>query len=118
MISELPISSANEFGVLEVTRTDVVAQHGRSYAAIKIARGNDGFYRYGLDLMYSYGGFGWSPHAADDGYATVNAATEAAIDELLRRWPKAFCSEPQSVREELSAMRSQAESHLRQPSLF
>lgn len=118
MSVELPISTANQCGVLVATRRDVVASRGRSYAAIKLARGEDGFYRYGLDLMYSYGGFGWSPHATDEGYATLNAATDAAIDELLRRWPKAFAQEPQGVHVELSEMRSQVESRLRQPSLF
>jgi len=68
--------------------------------------------------MYSYGGFGGPIRIDSKGYATLNAARMAALDELLRQWPKAWPSEPTSVHHELRLMRDQVESHLRQPSLF
>jgi hypothetical protein len=112
------ISTPNENGVLESGHREVIASHGRSYAAIDFALCEAGLYHYGLHLMYSYGGFCGPIRSEANGCATLADARTAALDELLRQFPTAWPSDPASVHEELRNLREQVESHLRQPSLF
>ena len=114
----LPISKPNEHGVLSDGTTETVSQCGRSVATIDFALAEDGLYRISVNISYGYGGF-CSPIFADSmAFATMAAARIAGLEELLRRWPSASPSDPQRVHDELSAMRQQVESRLRQPSLF
>jgi len=111
-------SQPNEHGVLPARQRGTLAQRGRSYAAITLALCDDGLYRYGLDVMYSLGGFGVPISATSQGFPTMDAARTAAIEYLLRHWHRPIPSDPASVRDELQALREQVEQHLRQPSLF
>lgn len=111
-------SIPNENGVLPAGHHETVARRDRSHASISFALCEDGLIRYGLDMMYSYGGF-TTPICSDQcGFRTLETARVAAIEELLRRWHQPFPSDPASVQAELRDLREQVESHLRQPSLF
>ena len=112
------VSHPNENGVLEAGQREIVARHGRGYAAIKIALCEDGMFRYGLDMNYSQGGFVCPITLADEGFSSVSEARLAAITALLRHWHSPFPSEPASVCDELRIMREHIEAHLAQPSLF
>lgn len=114
----MEISTPNENGVLSKGCEEVVARRGRSNAAVSIAHCDDGLYRQTVSLLYSYGGFCGPIRADDIGYATLDAARTAGLEELLRRWPRAFDGEPQSVHDELADLHGQVEAQLRQPSLF
>jgi hypothetical protein len=114
----MEISKPNRHGVLEVGHREIVASHGRSYAAVKVALCVDGQYRFGVQLTYSYGGFSGPISSNDEGYSTLAAARHAALEELLRCWHDPFPSEPATVHAELRAMRKQIENRLRQPSLL
>lgn len=114
----MEISKPNENGVLETGRREVVATYGRFYAAVEFARCEDGLYRFGIELHYSYGGFGTPIFDTAEGFATEAAARTAALEELLRKWHQPFPSDPASVHEELRILREQVERQLSQPSLF
>lgn len=114
----MEISKPNENGVLEAACRETVAVRGRSHAAVEFALAEDGLFRYSLHVMYSYGGFGGPIWFDQTGYSTLATARTAALQELLRKWPRAWESEPTSVHEELRELREQIESQLRQPSLF
>ncbi|VTR93381.1 unnamed protein product [Gemmata massiliana] len=108
----------NENGVYFDYRTETVAARGRARAEVRIAKCDDGLYRYSLDVRYSYGGFSGPIADHGDGYATHEQAKTAGIAELLERFPTAWGSEPQNVHAELQQLREQVEAQLRQPSLF
>jgi hypothetical protein len=112
------MKTPNEHGVYEPDSIEELARRARSYAAVRLCQCEDGRYRYALDMAYSYGGFCSPITAAGEGFGTCSAAREAGTQELLRRFPKAWASEPQSVHDELREMKSQIEQHIRQPSLF
>lgn len=114
----MQISKPNEHGVLEKTYAEEVARHGRAYAAIDFALCEDGVFRYSIDVMYSYGGVGGPIRDDGTSFATMTQARDAALEELLRRFPTAWESEPQSVHDELRILREQVDAQLRQPSLF
>jgi hypothetical protein len=114
----MEISTPNENGCLDIGCTEVVANLGRSSAEVNIALSEDGRYRYSVSVMYSYGGFGGPVTADGESFADIQAAKTAGMEELLRRWPKPFPTDPSSVHDELRLMREQIESQLRQPSLF
>ena len=114
----MDISTPNENGCLDVGCTEMVARLGRSSAEVNIALGEDGRYRYSVSVVYSYGGFGSPISAEDDGFADMQTSKTAGMEDLLRRWPKPFPTDPSSVHDELRLMREQIESLLRQPSLF
>ena len=109
---------ANEHGVCEAEITEELARRGRAYAAVKLCQCEDRLYRYALDMAYSYGGFCGPIFVQATGFASSSAAKEAATQELLRRFPKAWGSEPQSVHDELRELRAMIEAKFRQPSLF
>ncbi len=111
-------SEPNAHGVLEPGFREVVASRGRAFAAVTIALCDDGVYRFGVELHYAHGGFGFPIRLDGLGYATFDAARSAGIECLLRSWHTPFPSDPDSVRAELSDMRSQIEDRLRQPSLL
>lgn len=111
-------SSPNPHGVLEPAITETIARYGRSAAHIDFAYCEDRLYRYAIAVMYSYGGFCGPIRESGPGFSTLDAARHAALEELLHRWPEPFLSDPQSVHDELAAMRRQVESRVRQPSLF
>lgn len=111
-------SKPNANGVIEAGTREVLATRGRSFAAANFALCEDGLYRYGLDLMYSTGGFGFPIYAEGRAYSTLDAARTAALEQLLREWHTPFPSDADSVRTELADMRRQIEERLRQPSLF
>jgi hypothetical protein len=69
-------------------------------------------------VSYSYGGFCGPIFETDEGFSTYKAAKGAGIAELLKRFPKAWESEPQSVHQELREMKAQIERHFSQPTLF
>jgi hypothetical protein len=108
----------NKNGVYDAETTEELARCGRSYAAIRLCQCEDGRYRYALDMAHSYGGFCGPIFAAGEGYSTSGEATEAAIKELLQRFPKAWASEPQSVHAELRELKAQIERRFSQPTLF
>jgi len=108
----------NDCGALDAGLQEVVASRGRAYAAIRIAWCDDGLYRIGVEMHYSHGGFAFPISIHADGFATLDAARTAALEQLLRSWHQPFPSEPDSVRAELHEMRAQVEARLRQPSLF
>ncbi|MCK6484506.1 MAG: hypothetical protein HUU22_02115 [Phycisphaerae bacterium] len=111
-------SEPNDHGVLEPGHREFVATRGRAFAAVTIALCEDGLYRSGAELHYALGGFGFPITTHSPGYATLDAARMAGIECLLRAWHTPFPSDPDSVRAELSDMRSQIEDRLRQPSLL
>jgi hypothetical protein len=112
------MQTANDCGVYETENQEELARQGRAYAAVKICQCEDGLYRYGLDLMYSYGGFAYPISDRQNSFASYRAAKEAAIQKLLQRFPKPWPSDPQSVHDELRSMKAQIEQNFRQPSLF
>lgn len=114
----MEISKPNDNGVLPASNETIVARRGRSTASIRIALCDDGLYRQSVDLSYSYGGFCGPIHIDGIGYPTLAAATTAGLEEILRRWPTRFPSDPQSVQTELSELRRQIEDRLYQPQLF
>jgi hypothetical protein len=114
----MQVNHPNEHGVLPEGHREILASQGRSYAAISIALCANGHFRYGLDMMYSHGGFCFPICVDSDGFPTLAAARTAAIERMLRQWHTPFPSEPESVRVELRELRQQVESHLLQPSLF
>ena len=93
----------NENGVYQPQLTEELARRDRSYARVKICQCEDGLYRFALDMAYSYGGFCSLITASTEGYSSPNEAKEAAAQRLLRRFPKAWASEPRSVHDELHA---------------
>ena len=114
----MEISTPNEFGALTPGYRETVARHGRCFAAVNVARCEDGLYRCSTTLLYSYGGFSGPVFIDSPGFSTVAAAVDAGLAELLRRWHNPFASEPQSVHDELADMRRQIEARLRQPMLL
>jgi hypothetical protein len=101
----MQVSHPNEHGVPPEGHCEIVASRGRSYASIRIAVCVDGQFRYGLDVMYSHGGFCSPICANSDGYPTLAAARTAAIEQMLRQWHTPFPSEPESIRVELPEIR-------------
>lgn len=114
----MEISTPNEWGALKTTHEEIVARHGRYFAAVNIAYCEDGLYRQSPELQYSYGGFCGPASIDDPGFATIAEAINAGLEELLSRWHNPFPSEPQSAHDELNDLRQQIESRIRQPSLF
>ena len=108
----------NRRGWSEREITDELAKCGRSYAAVHLCQCEDGRYRYALDMIYSYGGFGGPISVQNEGYPTPREATDTAARELLRRFPTAWADEPQSVHDELRELKAQIEQRLSQPKLF
>lgn len=112
------VSRPNEHGVLPEGHREEVARHGRAYCAINLALCDDGLYRFGIEMMYSHGGFSTPIFADAEGYSSVDAARTAALNKLCERWYEPFPSDPASVREELRRMREQIEARLSQPLLL
>lgn len=111
-------SRPNEHGVLPKGHREEVARHGRAYCAINLTLCDDGLYRFGIEMMYSHGGFSTPIFAAADGYPDLNSARTAALTKLLERWHQPFRSDPASVHEELRRMREQIEAQINQPLLL
>jgi hypothetical protein len=109
---------ANENGVYEPEAIEELARRGRAHASIELCQCEDGLYRYALDMAYSYGGFGGPILAKAKGFDSCAAAKEAAKQEMLRHFPKAWASDPASVHDELRELRAMIEARCRQPSLF
>jgi hypothetical protein len=114
----MKISKPNEYGAMAAGAEEVVASRGIAQATLRIALCEDGLYRQSAGIRYSYGGFGGPVWMSSPGYLTVAEARTAGLEELLRQWPTAWQSEPQSVHDELADLRCQVEAQLRQPSLF
>jgi len=114
----MQISTANENGVLAEGYSETLASNGRSHAAVTIALCEDRLFRYGLQMMYSHGGFGVPITVDDDAFTSLASPRMAAIQALLHLWPQPFPSDPSSVHHELQCLREQVEGPLRQPSLF
>jgi hypothetical protein len=112
------ICVANEWDVIAGGTEEIVAQRGRSYAAVCVALCEDGLYRKSTSLQYSYGGHGGPIFLSTPGYVSFAEAKTAGMEELLRTWPSGNLHEPQSVLHELAEMREQISRQLRQPSLF
>jgi hypothetical protein len=112
------VCTTNEWGTLKGGTEEVVAQRGRSYAAIRVGLCEDGLYRMSTSLQYSYGGHGGPIFLSMPGYVSFAEARIAAMEELLRTWPKGNLHEPRSVLDELADLREQLAGQLRQPSLF
>ncbi len=107
----------NDYGAYTAETTYELARKERSYASVRVAQCRDGLYRFAIDLSYSYGGRCGPITDDGEGFATMLAAKEAGAAALLDGFPRGF-GDPQSVRSELAALRSQIEEGLRQPSLF
>jgi hypothetical protein len=112
------MKTPNENGVYDAETTEELARVGRSYVAVDLCQCEDGRYRYALDMQYSYGGFCGPIFGRGEGYASPREAVEAATRELLRRFPKAWASEPQSVHDELRELKAQIDQRFSQPTLF
>jgi hypothetical protein len=113
------MQQANEHGCYRSEITEELARRGRSYAAVKLCQcEKDGRYRYALDMQYSHGGFCGPISDNGKGYASPRDAVEAAACEFLRRFPKAWPSEPQSVHDELCELKGQIEQRYSEPMLF
>jgi hypothetical protein len=108
----------NEHGVCEAETVEELARRGRAYASIELCQCEDGLYRYALAMAYNYGGFCGPISITATGYASPSAAKEAATEDLLRRFPKPWASEPQSVHDELRELKAMIEGKFRQPCLF
>jgi len=108
----------NENGVYEPEIVAEVARRGRAYASVEIAECQDGLYRYALSMMYSTGGFGEPITDHGKGWNSAQAAKEAGIVDLLKRWPKGWPSDPQSMHDELREMKASVEAVFSQPTLF
>jgi hypothetical protein len=108
----------NENGILNEGHRETVARFGRAHATITIALCDDGLFRHGLEMMYSYGGFGFPIRVNDIGYSTMPEAQVAATERMLARMHRPSPSDPDSVHEELRQLTEQLECYLRQPSLF
>ena len=112
------MQKANEHGVCEAETVEELARLGRAYASVELCQCEDGLYRYALAMAYSYGGFCGPISAKGIGFDSPSAAKEAATQEMLRRFPKPWPSEPQSVHDELRELKAMIEAKFRQPSLF
>jgi hypothetical protein len=109
---------ANEHGINEADSIEEVARCGRSYVAVEICQCEDGLFRYGLDFMYSYGGFSNPISDGAEGFTSSSTAKDAGVKEILRRFPQYWPSEPQSVHDELRNIKAQIERNFCQLSLF
>lgn len=114
----MEISQKNENGVYEIAALEKVAERGRSYAEVRLARCDDGLIRYSVDLSYSYGGFSGPITDRTEGFQTEQLAIDAGVKELLRNWPARWASDPRSVHDELSDLKRQLENRIAQPFLF
>lgn len=114
----MDVSKPNRHGVLESGKRDIVARHGRAYAAVNIALCEDGYYRSGIELSYSQGGVLSPITMRSESHPTLEAAMTAAMEQLLRQWHTPFPSDPQAVRDELARLRRQIEDRLSQPMLL
>src|SRR5713226_3049379 len=112
------MQTANDCGVYEADNQEEIARQGRAYAAVTICQCADGLYRYGLALMYSYGGFTDPISDRQKGFASYSDAKDAGIQKLLQRFPQPWPSDPQSVHDELRSMKAHIEQNFRQPSLL
>jgi hypothetical protein len=112
------ICIANEWGAVTGGTDEIVAQRGRSYAAIRVGLCEDGLYRMTTALQYSYGGHCGPIFLSTLGYTSFAEARTAAMEKLIRTWPKGNLHEPQSVLQELADLREQVAVQLQQPSLF
>ncbi len=108
----------NENGVYEPEKVEQLARRGRAVASVKVAQCLDGLYRFALDMHYSYGGFCSPITDRGAGHSSAQAAIDAGTEQLLRRFPKPWASEPQSVHDELRDLKAMIEDRHRQPSLF
>lgn len=79
-------SKPYECGVLDAGLREVVATHGRGYAAIRVALCEDGLYRVGVEMHYAHGGFAFPVSIHAEGFATLDAGRTAALVLLLRSW--------------------------------
>ena len=114
----MQVSVPNDNGVLDEGHRETLACFGRAHAKITFALCEDGQFRYGLSMTYSYGGFSMPISGSFQGFPSIEAARTAAIKAMLCRWQSPFPSDPASVREELRRLREQLEARLQQPSLF
>ena len=114
----MEISRPNENGVLVPTTREIVAWHGRSYAAVHIALCEDGLYRQNVSLCYSHGGFGGPISTGAIGHASFADARTAGMKELLCVWAILLPSDPKSVHEELAELRQQIADQLQQPTFL
>ncbi len=108
----------NAYGVLEDGCLEVVARHGRAYAAIALMLCEDGLWRCGVDMRYAHGGSSVPASIHAQGWPTPEAARMAALERLLKAWHSPFPSDPETVRDQLAEMRQQIEARMRQPPLF
>ena len=112
------VSHPNDHGVLPAGYRETIGLRGRAHAIITIALCEDGLFRYGLEMMYSHGGFGVPITVNDHPFPSLASARMAAIQAMLCHWPQPFPSDPTRVHQELQYLREQIECHLQQPSLF
>ena len=109
----------NRYGVYEKETTREVARVGRSYASVATCQCEDGLYRYATAMMYSYGGHCGPIFASAPGYASEDAARDAATGELLDRLAAMQQNgDPESARREVRELRDIIERGFVQPSLF
>jgi hypothetical protein len=108
----------NENGVYPAELTEEVARTGHAHATLSFCHCDDGQHRFAVSMEWSTGGRGEPISAEDEGFATLAEARDAGLQRLLARWPAVWPSEPQSVRDELQAMKAQIQARFSQPSLF
>jgi hypothetical protein len=111
------MAEPNSHGVYEAEAVYAVATVGRAYVRINAARCRDGRHRYAYDLQYSYGGRCAPITDHGEGFATQQAARDAAMLEILKRFPVGN-GDPAHAQQELIALRKQIEEAVRQPLLL
>lgn len=112
------MQTPNRNGVYQAEKTIEVARHGRSFAAVQVCQCEDGLYRYALDYWGTNRGFCGPIKAAQPGYPSFKAASDAGGEAMLRQFPMPHPYDPEKECRELIAMRAQIEACVRQPSLF
>jgi hypothetical protein len=118
-MTQFPPAAPNENGVYPDQHEEVLAQSGRSNAAVQLCHCDDGLYRCSTSMHYSYGGFSGPIFVDDEGFPTYRAALDAGTQRLLDSMSR-FHREslPQSVRAELDDLKNQIAGRIIQPSLF
>jgi hypothetical protein len=112
------MKSPNQYGVYDEEHQEIVARYKRAKAHVTTCHCDDGFYRYGYSLSYSHGGMSSPISDHGTGYSTRREAIDAGTAKLLKCFPVTYPSTPQSVKNELDAIRGQLEALLLQPCLL
>jgi hypothetical protein len=115
-----PECRVNDCGVFVEYHEEIVARCGRAKAVVGVCRVRDGVFVHCCSFESSLGGFGYAPSVWNSvPYGSAETARQAGIEELFARVSaRGYPGDPAAAVAEHSAIRSQLENHIRQPSLF